>query len=162
MHRILATLLLLLPTAALGDSSSIKVEQVWSRAAIAGHEGVVYLTITNAGPADSLTGISTPVAAMAELHRSINENGVMKMRGVPSLAIEPDTTVTLSPNGYHIMLMNLKQTLKQGDSFPVTLTFEKAGQVTATASVEKAGATSGPTSGMSEHMNMPMSGGGKP
>jgi periplasmic copper chaperone A len=146
MHRILATLLLLLPAAALADSSAIKVEQAWSRTAMAGHEGVIYLTITNAGPADNLTAISTPVAAMAELHRSINDNGVMKMRGVPSLAIEPGTTVTLSPNGYHIMLMDLKQTLKQGDSFPVTLTFEKAGPVTATTSVAKAGATSAPIS----------------
>ena len=48
--------------------------------------------------------------------------------------------VTLAPGGYHIMLMGLKQTLKQGDSFPVTLGFAKAGQVTATATVEKAGA----------------------
>jgi periplasmic copper chaperone A len=162
MHRILAILLLLLPAAAVADSSAIKVDQVWSRAAMAGREGVIYLTITNAGPADSLTAISTPVAATAELHRSINDNGVMKMRGVPSLAIEPGTTVTLSPNGYHIMLMDLKQTLKQGDSFPVTLTFEKAGQITATAAVEKAGATSGPMSGTSNHMNMPMPSGDKP
>ena len=162
MRRILAMFLLLLPATALADPPPIKVDNVWSRAAIVGHEGVVYLTITNAGPADSLTSVSTPVAAMADLHRTINDNGVMKMRPVRSLAIGQGKTVTLAPSDYHIMLMNLRQTLKEGDTFPITLTFEKAGNVTATASVEKAGATSGPMSNMSDHMNMPMQGGSKP
>lgn len=161
MHRLLAAILFLLPAAALADPAAIKVEQVWSRAAIVGHEGVVYLTITNSGPTDSLTGVSTPVAAMADLHRTIDDNGVMKMRSVPALPIEAGKSVTLSPNGYHIMLMNLKQTLKQGDSFPITLTFSKGGQVTATAIVEKAGAASGPTGRMSG-MTMPMPSSGKP
>ena len=49
--------------------------------------------------------------------------------------------MTLAPGGYHIMLSGLKQSLKQGDSFPITLSFAKAGQVTATATVTKAGAT---------------------
>ena len=65
----------------------------------------------------------------------------MKMRPVASLTVEPGKPVTLAPGGYHIMLTGLKQALKQGDSFPVTLSFAKAGQVTATATVEKAGAT---------------------
>jgi hypothetical protein len=85
----------------------------------------------------------------------------MKMRPVPSLPIGQDKSVTLAPGGYHIMLMNLKQTLKQGDSFPVTLTFTKAGTITATAMVEKAGAASGPSGGMSG-MTMPMPGSSKP
>jgi copper(I)-binding protein len=162
MHRILAAFLLLLPATAFADTSMIKVEQVWSRAAMAGHEGVAYMTITNSGPADSLTGVSTPVAAMADLHHTINDNGVMKMRPVQSLPIDTGKPVTLAPNGYHIMLMNLKKALKEGDSFPITLTFQKAGKITATAIVEKAGAASGPVGGMSDHMNMPSSGGSKP
>ena len=158
MYRILAALLLLLPTTALADPAAIKVAQVWSRAAMAGHEGVVYMTITNSGPADTLTSVSTPVAAMADLHRTIDDNGVMKMRAVPTLPIDAGKSVTLAPSGYHIMLMNLKQTLKQGDSFPVTLNFANAGTITTTAVVEKAGATSGPMGGM----NMPMPSSGKP
>lgn len=158
MYRVLATLLLLLPATAFADTIAIKVDQVWSRAAMAGHEGVVYLTITNSGPTDTLIGVSTPVAAIADLHRTINDNGVMKMRSVPTLQIEAGKSVTLAPSGYHVMLINLKQTLKQGDSFPVTLTFAKAGTITTTAVVEKAGATSGPTGGM----NMPMPSSGKP
>jgi periplasmic copper chaperone A len=133
-----------------------------SRAVVEGHEGVVYLTITNSGAADTLIAVSTPVAAMADLHQTINDNGVMKMRPVHALPIETGKTITLAPGGYHIMLMSLKKTLKQGDNFPVTLTFEKVGTITVTATVEKAGATSGPMSGMSDQMNMPMPGGTKP
>lgn len=161
MHRTLAVFLLLLSATAFANSAAIKVEHVWSRAAMAGREGVVYLTITNSGPADSLTGVSTPVAATAELHRTTNDNGVMKMRAVPSLAIGHDQSVTLAPSGYHIMLTNLKQTLRQGDSFPVTLTFQEAGALTATATVEKAGATSMAPGDTSQHMDMPMQHNGK-
>jgi copper(I)-binding protein len=156
MARYLAAVLILLPVVALAEPSSIKVEQVWSRAAIAGHEGVVYLSITNAGPADALTAASTPVAATAGLHQTISDNGVMKMRSVASLPIDPGKTVTLAPQGTHIMLMDLKQTLKEGDSFPITLTFKRAGNITAKAMVAKAGARSAPTSETSNHMQMPV------
>ena len=141
MRPLLVAVLLATPLAAFADDAGIRVDHVWSRAAMAGHEGAVYLTITDTGTPDTLTGITTPVAAKADLHETINDHGVMKMRPVASLTIEPGKPVTLAPGGYHIMLMGLKQALNQGDSFPVTLNFAKAGQVTATAMVEKAGAT---------------------
>jgi hypothetical protein len=125
---------------------------------VVGHEGVAYMTITNTGSTDTLTAATTPIAATADLHQTINDNGVMKMRPVQSVSIATGKTVTLVPRGYHIMLTDLKQTLKEGDSFAITLTFQKAGNITATAQVEKAGATSASSSGMSDHMNMPMSG----
>jgi len=56
------------------------------------------------------------------VHQSIVDGGVMKMRPVASLPIESDKPMTLAPGGYHIMLSGLKQALKQGDSFPITLT----------------------------------------
>jgi len=142
----------------------IGIDHVWSRAALAGHEGAVYLTITDTGPADTLTGAETPVAAMAHLHESLDDNGVMKMRPVASLPIEPGKPVTLAPRGYHIMLTDLKQPLKEGDTFPITLIFAKAGQVTATATVAKAGAATMPGmdhGSMSGMGNMPMQSGGK-
>ena len=106
-----------------------------------GRDGVVYLTITDTGAKDTLTGISTPVADKAELHQSFDDHGVMKMRPVSTLQIEPGRPVTLAPGSYHIMLMGLKQNLSKGDSFPITLTFAKAGPVQAIATVAKAGAT---------------------
>jgi periplasmic copper chaperone A len=161
MRSLLAAMLIALPMCAMADPPTMTVDHAWSRAAMAGREGVVYLTITNSGAPDQLTAISTPVAAMAQLHQTINDNGVMKMRAVKSLEIDQGKSVTLAPSGYHIMLMDLKQALKQGESFPVTLTFAKAGPVTATAMVEKAGATSMAPGDMSQHMSMPMQSGSK-
>ncbi len=126
-----------LTIAARAEQAGIHIDHAWSRAAMAGREGVVYLTITDTGAPDTLTGVTTPVAAEAALHRSVDDHGVMKMRPVGALPIEPGKPVTLAPGGYHIMLMGLKQALKQGDSFPVTLSFAKAGQVTTNAIVGK-------------------------
>jgi hypothetical protein len=163
MRRFLAAILIAAPITALAEQSAIQVDHAWSRAAMAGREGVVYLTITDTGSPDTLTGVTTPVAAEAALHQSIDNHGVMKMRPVGPLPIEPGKPVTLAPGGYHIMLMGLKQTLKAGDSFPVTLSFAKAGQVTATATVQKAGATLPATQGERSGMgDMPMSGGKQP
>jgi periplasmic copper chaperone A len=62
------------------------------------------------------------------------------MRPVEALEVKPGTPTVLKPGGYHIMLMDLKGPLVVGHSFSVTLTFEKAGKVEATAKVEKVGA----------------------
>jgi periplasmic copper chaperone A len=141
MRSLFVAVLLAMPLAAFADEAGIHVDHVWSRAAMAGHEGAVYLTITDTAGQDTLTDVTTPVATKADLHETINDHGVMKMRPVASLMVEPGKSVTLAPGGYHIMLTGLKQDLQQGDSFPVTLSFAKAGPVTATATVEKAGAT---------------------
>jgi hypothetical protein len=73
------------------------------------------------------------------VHETINDNGAMKMRPVPSLTLDPGKPVTLKPGGYHIMLTGLKSALKPGDSFPLTLTFEHAQPVTVTVKVEAMG-----------------------
>ena len=144
--------LLTMAMAGLAQAADIRVEDAWSRPAIAGRTGVVYLTVQDTGAPDKLTGASTPVASQAELHESFVDNGVAKMRAVQTLTIAPGKPVTLAPNGYHIMLMGLKQTLKPGDTFPVTLTFANAGAVAATVTVRGAGSAMSHT-GMSG-MNM--------
>jgi copper(I)-binding protein len=136
----LAALFLLLPITAFAQTNGITIENAWSRPAAAGRVGVVYLTVKDSGSADTLTGASSPVAARAELHESFTENGVSRMRPVGPLQIEPGKPLTLAPGGLHIMLMGLKQPLKTGETFPVTLTFASAGEVTANAKVEKPGA----------------------
>ena len=128
-------LLCLAPAVALAQQSDIRIENAWSRAAMAGRTGVVYLTITDTGAPDRLTGVASPVATKADLHESFTEQGVAKMRAVAALPVTSGKSVTLAPGGYHIMLMGLKQELKQGDSFPVTLSFERSGPVTATVTV---------------------------
>ena len=99
--------------------------------------GVVYLMLMNHGAEDdTLTGISTPIADMAELHRSVTENGIARMPPVTGFVIKSNDGVTFKPGGLHIMLMGLKQPLKIGQTFPVTLTFAKAGPVEITVTVQ--------------------------
>ena len=125
--------------AALAQQGGINVDQAWSRAAAAGRTGVVYLTVTDTGTPDRLIAAASPVAAHAELHESFTEQGIMKMRPVAGLPIEAGRPIALTPGGYHIMLMQLTKPLADGDRFPLTLTFEKAGAVTATVTVSKSG-----------------------
>jgi len=134
---------LLLATPAWADASGIKVEQVWARATPgAAKTGVIYLTITNTGTTpDTLDGAaSTPVAEHAGLHEEKMANGVMEMRSLKSLTIPPGQSIALEPNTYHFMLTGLKGPLKEGQTVPLTLTFEHAGKQDVTASVAKVGA----------------------
>jgi copper(I)-binding protein len=145
---LLAVALLGMVPPALADQNGIAVTDAWSRAAMAGRMGVVYLTITDTGAPDQLTGASSPVAAKATLHESFDDHGVMKMRPVAALPVQPGSPVKFAPGGYHIMLEGLKQPLQPGQTFPVTLTFAHAGAVTTTALVQKAGAAT-------DHGSMP-------
>jgi len=135
------------------SDGSIRITAPWARATAAGATiGGAFLTISNAGgSADKLTAVATPVAAMAELHQTKSDNGVATMTPVASLDVMPGQKVALAPGGYHIMLMGLKSQLKEGESFPLTLTFEKAGKIDVMVKIEKAGAMG---SGDMSSMNM--------
>jgi len=123
-------------------SSPIELNHAWARAtAASAANGAVYLTITNHGTADDrLAGASTAVASKAELHITLNENGVMKMRPIADVPVKAGGRAQFKPGGMHIMLLGLKHPLKAGDSFPLTLIFDKAGAVETMVKVEKAGA----------------------
>jgi copper(I)-binding protein len=122
---------------AAGAASGISIEKVWARpSAGAATASAAYFTISDAGTPDRLVGVSTPAAEKAELHESIDDHGVMKMRGVEGVALEPGKPVSFAPGGYHVMLTGLKQPLKQGDSFPLTLRFEHAAPLTVTVPVQ--------------------------
>ena len=88
--------------------------------------GAAYLKgIRNRGnQPDRLIGASSPVAARVELHRMTLVDGVMRMRAVPGLDLPAGKAVALKPGGYHVMLMDLKQPLKNGESVPLTLVVE--------------------------------------
>lgn len=91
---------------------------------------VVYVTLVNHGAAtDRLMAISTPVAAMADVHQSKSADGVMSMDAVPALDLPPGETVAMKPGGLHIMLMGLKAPLKRGATLTLELSFEKAGRI---------------------------------
>ena len=143
--------------------AGMQVDKAWARATPArSTDGVAYLRITNKSPApDRLIAASTPVAAAASLHESKVEKGIMKMRALEAVTLAPGQTVEFKPNGEHVMLTGLKQPLKQGDTFPLTLKFEKAGEIAVTVKVERAGAMTmssgdGMMHGSMDHGTMPM------
>ena len=121
-------------TVAIGD---LTVEHAWSKATIgAGRPGVFYVEITNTGSTDdALVGIATPAAGMPMLHETVVQDCIASMPHAMSIPVPAGQSVQLSPGGYHGMLMGLTTALKEGDSFPVTLTFEKAGEVTVNVDV---------------------------
>lgn len=144
MQRIAAIFLFAVLGAALAwaQSSGISVQQPWARATPGGAQtGAAYMTIVNGAAADDrLVAASTPVAGSAQIHEMSMENGVMKMRQIPGLDVKAGATVSLAPDGYHVMLIGLKQPLKEGDSFPLTLTFAKSGKQVVQVKVAKIGA----------------------
>jgi periplasmic copper chaperone A len=142
--RALATAVLLL---ALGGAAQahdyaagpLTIGHPWSRATPNGAKVAGgYLTVTNTGTEpDRLTGAAFGQAGRAELHSMSTENGVMKMAPVEGgLAIKPGETLTLAPGGYHLMFLDLKAPLKQGDAVAGSLTFEKTGTVPVSFEVE--------------------------
>ncbi len=126
--------------AAAAKAGDIAVEQPFARATPA-KVGGVFLTLKNGGgTADKLVKAASPVAESVELHTHIKDGDAMRMRAVENIPVPANGQTALEPGGYHIMLIGLKQALKEGTSFPLTLTFEKAGSVTVTVPVQKAGA----------------------
>ena len=123
-----ATPVLACETFTLGD---LTIEDAWSRATIgADRPGVFYVEITNNGSTDdALIGIATPAAGMPMLHETVVTDGIASMPHAMSILVPAGQTVEMAPGGYHGMLMGLTATLAEGDIFPVTLTFQNAGEV---------------------------------
>ena len=144
LRSILVALALLVAAVAgaAAQTAPIEADHVWARATPGGSKtAAVYLTLVNKGLAgDRLVAVSTGVAGRAELHITTTENGIARMRPVAALDMKPGTTTVLKPGGYHIMLRDLKHPLTEGQSFLLSLTFEKAGKMDVTVTVEKAGA----------------------
>lgn len=135
------------PAARVGQ---VSIANPWARATAPGAAvGGGFMLLENAGPADRLVGASSPVSTSVELHTMSMENNVMRMREVPAIDMPTGQRVELRPGGLHIMFIDLKAPLKAGDSFPVKLRFEKAGEVEVNFRVEAMGAMGGPAgSGM--------------
>jgi hypothetical protein len=127
----------------LGD---LTVTSPWTRATPGGAKiAGGYLKVSNNGAsADRFVGARSEVTDHIEIHEMSMSDGVMKMRPLPNgLEIKPGETVELKSGGYHLMFMDLKQPLKQGNTFKATLQFEKAGSLEVNFSVRGLGATTG-------------------
>ena len=112
------------------SAQAIQVVDAWSRPTTSGIDvGVAYFTIRNAGKSDRLLRVSSNVAKRAELHASSLKDGVMRMEGLSSVEVASGAPTSFEPSGRHVMLIGLKRPLKEGDVFPLTLTFANAGPV---------------------------------
>jgi periplasmic copper chaperone A len=127
-------------SAAWAQTGQLEVNNAWARATPGKVEnGAAYLTILSPTD-DRLVSVSSPVAKKAELHTMSMAGTVMQMRPIASVDIPARQPVSLKPDGEHIMLLGLNQPLREGQSFPLTLNFEKAGPRAVTVTVEKPGA----------------------
>ena len=112
-------------------SGSITVADPWARASAGlARTGAAYMSVSNTGSAaDRLVGASSPAADKVELHEHVQEGDVMRMRPVPSIELQPGASVTMQPGGLHVMLLGLKEPLREGQRVPATLVFQNAGPV---------------------------------
>jgi hypothetical protein len=108
------------------------IKEPWSRPTLKGENGAVYFEIiNNQGNQDRLLSASGTIAEKIELHKSeIDAQGVMRMLPQESVLIPAGESVSFEPGGLHVMLINLNQELKSGESFSLTLHFEQAGEQT--------------------------------
>lgn len=115
---------------ALHAQTALKVEGAWARPTVQGQAaGGGFLKITGGASADKLVSASAAVSKTVELHTMVMEGDVMRMRQIDGIVVPAGQTVELKPGGMHVMFIGLPKPLKVGDSFPLTLRFEKAGEV---------------------------------
>ena len=145
-----ATLPAFTPPAFAADvtAGNLTLSGAWTRATPPrARAGGGFLTIANSGEVDRLVSASSPVSTRTEIHEMAVQDGVMKMREMAEgIEVPAGGTLELKPGGYHMMFLELAGPFKEGESVPVTLTFEKAGAVEVSLKVEKMGAK-----GMSGH-----------
>ena len=128
--------------------AQVTVENAWARATPPGAKiAAGYLTIRNAGAADKLVSASSPAAEKVETHVTVKDGDISRMREAKGYAVPAKGKLQLTPSGSHLMLVNIKAPLKEGDKVPLVLRFEKAGEVKTELAVRPLGATSG------EHMH---------
>jgi copper(I)-binding protein len=139
MRFLVASILLLASTAGIAQ---IEVQSPWSRATPgAAKVAAGYMVLRNkAATADRLVSASSPAAERVETHVHVKEGEVLRMREVKGYDIPAMGSFELKPGGAHLMFMNIKAPFKDGDRIPVTLKFERAGELKTELQVGKPGA----------------------
>ena len=119
---------------------SLEIIHPWVRAAAVGGNAGGFLSVTNEGAVqDRLLGVESAIAARVELHTTIDDGGIMRMRALPDgVALPPGDTASLAPGSDHVMFFALKAPLVTGSHFDAVLVFEKAGRLPVQFMVEAA------------------------
>ncbi len=122
------------------EAGAIKVDHPYAYPSLPPHKnGAAYLTIENAGESDRLVSASSPRAAAVEIHGHETEGGVARMRKLDAVEVPNGAPVGFAPGGLHLMLIGLTEPIVEGQTFPLTLTFEKAGPIDVVVMVEARG-----------------------
>ena len=131
LTMILILLVILSISSACSSTEGLSIEDVWARPGFQGDNSAIYLTIRNPGDqADILIDAQSEAAVITEVHLSkMDSTGIMTMEHQDQVPIPANDSVEFAPGGLHVMLVNLVQDLSVGDSFAVSLEFEKAGEL---------------------------------
>lgn len=120
-------------------AGNLHIEHPWSREMPpSAPTAAAYFVVHNQGEqADRLLAVDTPAAEKAELHEHIHQNGLMKMQRVQVVEVPGKGEARFAPMAYHVMLFGLQRQFKDGERFPLTLHFERAGAVQIEVAVQK-------------------------
>jgi len=121
------TFVMLATLLALGAQAQTTVKDPWVRGTVPGQKATGMFGQVTSASGGKLVSATSPVAGVVEIHEMVMDGNVMKMRAISGLDLPAGKAVDLKPGGYHVMLMDLKQELKAGESVPVTLVIEGAG-----------------------------------
>jgi len=105
-------------------AAQVQVKDPWVRATVPQQKATGAFMQLSSSQDTRLVEARSPVAGVVELHEMVMEKDVAKMRAVPGIDLQAGKGVELKPGGYHVMLMDLKRQLKEGESVPITLVFE--------------------------------------
>lgn len=131
----------------------LAVAGAWARATPpAARTGAIYFTVTNDGAEpDRLVAAVSPAAAMVELHTHVMEGGVARMRQISAVEVSPGEPAVFQPGGLHVMLIDLRAPLRDGERVSLTLTFARAGALTFEVPVRRSAPAGGPPAGHHQH-----------
>jgi hypothetical protein len=137
---LLVLLVILVFASACAGPAELSIDDPWARPGFRGDNGAVYLKINNsADQGDGLIGASSDVAVATEIHLSkMDAEGTMTMEQQDLVGIPANEVVELAPGGLHVMLMNLVKDLNVGDTFELTLEFQRTGDITVEVEVKQA------------------------
>ena len=135
------------------ETGGISITAAWARATPPGGKvGAAYISIENRSDTEErLVAAASPAAGSVSAHETLDEDGIAKMRPLPSLSVAPGATLEMKPGGIHLMLAGLAAPLREGERIAVTLQFKDAGSLTVPVEVMPIG-SAGPEAGHDGHM----------
>jgi copper(I)-binding protein len=131
--------------------AQVEVKDAWVRGTVAQQQATGAFMQLSAAEDLRLVQVQSPVAGVVEIHEMKMDGGVMRMRPITALELPANRTVELKPGGYHVMLMDLKKPLAEGETVPLTLIVESRGGKRSTVEVKAAVRPLGAPGGMQMH-----------